>query len=117
MLSVKSLPSKNEKNSQYVYFIRVGELSDRLFKIGTTNDPRRRMQEHARSYGKEIFPIWLSPPLTSKYTTLRVEERMIGLWRENETEWKYLRNDRFVIPQDVTKIVIKIRNEYEVFLE
>lgn len=112
----KELPKKNEKNSQYVYFIRIGEKENRLFKIGTSNDPRRRMSEHVKAYGQEVYPIWLSPPLTSKYSTLRVEEKMIGLWREEQVDWTYRRNDRFIIPEGVDKITIKIRKEYEVLI-
>jgi len=40
--------------------------------------------------------------VTSKYTTLRVEEQTIEEWKKNP-DWEYLRNDRFIIPKDVKK--------------
>lgn len=117
MIERKDLPKRNEKNSQYVYFVRIGDMQDRLFKIGTTNDPFRRMREHEKAYGKKISVIWLSPPLTSRFTTLRVEEKMIAYWRENKKTWDYLRNDRFTIPSEVEKVTIKIRKNYEIPIE
>ena len=106
--------SRGGKDAQYVYFIRVGDKADRLFKIGTTNNPRRRMLEHERSYGKFVEVLWLSPPLSSRFTTLRVEENMIEKWRKDEPTWTYKRNDRFTIPIDVETVTIKIRKNYYV---
>lgn len=54
---------KNGKDFQYVYFLRIGDPQERLFKIGTTNDPRRRMLEHERNYKKPVAVLWLSPKL------------------------------------------------------
>jgi len=111
---LKDLPNKGNKGHQWIYFIRIGDKEERLFKIGTTNNPKRRMTEHRRGYGKKIHVIWLSPPLKSRFSTLRVEENMINLWRETEPTWQYMRNDRFIIPIGVEKVSIKIRKEYEV---
>ncbi len=108
------LASRGGKPAQYVYFLRVGDKEDRLFKIGTTNNPRRRMLEHERAYGKLVEVLWLSPPLSSRFTTLRVEENMIDKWKKDKPTWEYKRNDRFIIPNDVDTVTIKIRKNYYV---
>lgn len=69
--------SKENANKQYIYLIRIGEPADRLFKIGTTNDMHRRMNEHRRAYKSDITVLG-TIKVTSKYTTLRVEENMIS---------------------------------------
>jgi len=107
---------KNGNVAQYVYFLRIGNKEDRLFKIGTTNNPRRRMLEHERAYKVEVEVLWLSPVLTSKYTTLRVEDRMIEKWKKDKPRWEYRRNDRFVIPDDITEISIVIKKKYTVVI-
>lgn len=101
------------KKQDFVYFIQIGE-DDRIFKIGTTNDIDRRMKEHKRYFKKPIKVLWVSPAY-SKYTTLRVEDDTKNLWRET-TNWEYIRNDRFRIPEDVTEVRIKVRKEYVVSL-
>lgn len=103
--------SKENANKQYIYFIRIGEPADRLFKIGTTNDMHRRMQEHRRAYKSDITVLG-TIAVTSKYTTLRVEENMISEWKTREG-WVYKRNDRFIIPPEVETIKIKVKKEYE----
>ena len=49
---------------------------------------------------------------SSEYTTLRVEKNTKEMWKQNK-DWIYLRNDRFIIPENVTEITIKIRKEYK----
>ena len=101
--------TKNLKK-EYIYFIQIGEPCERLFKIGTTNNMDRRMKEHQKYYKKDIAILGVIP-LTSKYTTLRVESKMIELWKTFEG-WQYLRNDRFIIPEDVHEIKITVRKDY-----
>lgn len=102
---------EKQKNKYYIYFVRIGEPADRLFKIGTTNDMDRRMKEHKRYYKKDIAVLGVIP-VTSEYTTLRVEKQTKEKWKQNG-DWKYLRNDRFIIPQNVTEVIIKVRKEYK----
>ena len=115
-----SLPTankqKNGKDFQYVYFLRIGDPQERLFKIGTTNDPRRRMLEHERNYKKPVTILWLSPKLRGRFTALKVEEDNKEKWIAG-TNWKYLRNDRFIIPPEVDSIKITIKKDYFVQLE
>lgn len=99
------------KDNQYIYFLSVGDPADRVFKIGTTNRPRERMMEHERAYQKPVTVIWLSPPLSSKWTTLKVEEKMKEDWIAGKP-WEYMRNDRFKIPENVTEVVITIKKNY-----
>lgn len=107
---------KNGKDYQYVYFLRIGDPQERLFKIGTTNDPRRRMLEHERNYKKPVTVLWLSPKLRGRFTALKVEEDNKEKWIAR-TNWEYLRNDRFIIPPEVSSIKITIKKDYFVQLE
>lgn len=106
---------KNGKDYQYVYFLRIGDPQERLFKIGTTNDPRRRMLEHERNYKKPVTVLWLSPKLRGRFTSLKVEEDNKEKWIAG-TNWKYLRNDRFIIPPEITSVKITIKKDYFVQL-
>lgn len=106
---------KNGKDFQYVYFLRIGDPQERLFKIGTTNDPRRRMLEHERNYKKPVIVLWLSPKLRGRFTSLKVEEDNKEKWIAG-TNWEYLRNDRFIIPPEVDSIKITIKKDYFVQL-
>lgn len=110
----KDLKRKDiKKDLGYLYFIRIGEENERLFKIGTTNRPLVRMLEHARYFQKEIVVLWFSPQL-SKYTTLRIEDRQKNFWIENKPDWKYLENDRFIIPSEVHDLEITIKKNYSI---
>lgn len=106
---------KNGKDYQYVYFLRIGDPQERLFKIGTTNDPRRRMLEHERNYKKPVTVLWLSPKLRGRFTSLKVEEDNKEKWIAG-TNWEYLRNDRFIIPPEITSVKITIKKDYFVQL-
>lgn len=106
---------KNGKDYQYVYFLRIGDPQERLFKIGTTNDPRRRMLEHERNYKKPVTVLWLSPKLRGRFTSLKVEEDNKEKWI-NGTNWEYLQNDRFIIPPEITSVKITIKKDYFVQL-
>lgn len=99
-----------KKLKEFIYFIQIGEPAERLFKIGTTNNISRRMKEHEKYYQKNVNVLGVIP-LTSKYTTLRVEKKMIDLWK-TFSGWQYLRNDRFIIPEDVKEIIITVRKNY-----
>ena len=106
---------KNGKDFQYVYFLRIGDPQERLFKIGTTNDPRRRMLEHERNYKKPVTVLWLSPKLRGRFTSLKVEEDNKEKWSAG-TNWEYLRTDRFIIPPEVDSVKITIKKDYFVQL-
>lgn len=114
MRILKSTLKENAKNKYYVYFIRIGEPADRLFKIGTTNDLKRRMGEHKRTYKKDV-EILGTITLTSEWTPLKVEKKMIEKWK-TETDWKYLRNDRFIIPDEVDEVTITVKKDYKIKL-
>lgn len=98
--------------TDHVYFIRIGNPAANLYKIGTTNNIKRRMRQHERYYGKSIEVLWISPAY-SKYTTLRVEEKTIENWRNLEG-FEYIRNDRFIIDPKIRTVRIKVRKEWVV---
>lgn len=93
----------------YLYFIKVnGQV---YHKVGETCNIIQRMRQHCKSYNvTEITILWISPAL-SAYTAKRIETRVIKEWQQRKG-WEYKRNDRFVIPNDVTEITIPIRKNY-----
>ena len=101
-----------EKEGDYLYLIKLNSLETEeiIYKIGTTCHPLRRLTDLLRSYNFEydIEIIWFSPPL-AKFTTLRVEENTKKQWKKI---WKYIPNDRFQIPSDVSQVIIKIKKDY-----
>lgn len=96
----------------YIYFIRIGDKSDNLYKIGTTNNIQRRMSQHERYYKKSVEVLWTSPAY-SKYTTLRVEERTIEKWKHLEG-FQYIRNDRFIIDPSIKQVTITVKKDWTV---
>ena len=96
---------------------------NRILKIGTTNDLKRRAREHNRTYKRataHTMPIessfeyiWTLP--LSKYNTLRYEDKNKVAWQEMGIG-EYVRNDRFVISEELTEVEIKIRKTYKIAL-
>ena len=72
------------------------------------------MGEHKRTYKKDV-EILGTITLTSEWTPLKVEKRMIEKWK-TETNWKYLRNDRFIIPDEVDEVIITVKKDYKIKL-
>ena len=101
-----------KKKVDHIYFIRVGDPSENLYKIGTTNNLKRRMREHEKNYQKPIEVLWVSPAY-SKWTTLRVETATIEQWKQLEG-FEYIRNDRFIINPTIRAVTIKVKKEWVV---
>lgn len=107
-----------KKKGDYLYFISFPDErteEKKLVKIGTTNDIIRRMKEHQKYYNTTILIEWISPAY-SKWTTLRIEDRMKKFWIEKDLgEW--IRNDRFLIDKDIKNITITVRKSYTFEIE
>ena len=103
------------KEGNYIYFIRLVPICGGIprYKIGTTNRPLQRLKEHLKNYKYEfnIEVLWFSPRYSSVETTTRVERRMIRFWSEF-LGWEYIPNDRFILPDDVAEISIRVRKDY-----
>lgn len=108
-------------------FLYVGHYTDTkgnyILKIGTTNDLKRRQQEHTRNYKKskdytmppdEKFNYDWNLPL-SKYNTLRFEDKNRKLWQEDEIGL-FVRNDRFCCAEKPDKVKITIKKTYTIEL-
>ena len=107
-----------KKKGDYLYFISFPDErteEKKLVKIGTTNDIIRRMKEHQRYYNTTILIEWISPAY-SKWTTLRIEDRMKKFWIEKPF-WQWVRNDRFLIPNSISKITITVKKDYSFEIE
>ena len=103
------------KKGNYIYFIRLSPMLGNIprYKIGTTKRPLSRLKEHLKNYKYEfnIEVLWFSPCYSSVETTTRVERRMIKFWSEF-LDWEYIPNDRFILPDNVTEIFIRVRKDY-----
>lgn len=108
-------------------FLYVGHYTDEngnfMLKIGTTNDLKRRKQEHTRNYRRaklykmpkeEEFQYDAVIKL-SKYNTLRYEDRTRRAWQEAQIG-DFVRNDRFCCVVKPPKVYVKIRKVYEITL-
>jgi predicted GIY-YIG superfamily endonuclease len=94
-----------------------------VLKPGTTNDLKRRRQEHNRAYHKTPnFPMddkssfeydWFIP--LSKYNTLRVEDRMKEKFQA-ERFGVYVNNDRFVFDEKPEFVEITVKRIYKIAL-
>jgi len=109
-------------------FLYVGHYVDidgnYILKIGTTNDLKRRAQEHTRNYRKAKT---LTMPKTdcfqydwtlklSKYNTLRYEDRNRQRWQEMAIG-NFVRNDRFNCGQrKPIRVQVTIRKTYTIEL-
>lgn len=112
------IPQEIKKGAHkgYLYFLQIGDKKNRKFKIGTANNIIRRMKEHASYYKEPIYLLWVSP-VYSKYTTLRIEDRVKDYWKANFPDWEYIENDRFLIPEHYVKVKIKVKKVFEILLE
>lgn len=110
----KSKVTIPKKPGDYLYFIQVGEprAGKRIVKIGTTNNIKRRMSQELRQYKQNITILWVSPAYT-KYTTLRVEDKMKNVWK-SYSDWRYIPNDRFEVPEDITGFTITVRRDWPI---
>ena len=109
---------------EYLY---VGHYVDTLgryiLKIGTTNDLKRRAQEHTRNYRRaknytlppeqQFQYDWVRP--LSKYNTLRYEDKNRTLWQELGIG-EFVRNDRFCCETKPDFVQITIRKTYQIAL-
>lgn len=113
---IRALAPLPRKVGDYIYFLRLnpvpGSSLPVYHKIGTTDRPLDRLKEHLRNYKYQfdIDVLWFSPRY-SKYTTLRIEDKQKQWWIEN-TEWEYVRNDRFIIPDYVKEVTVTVRKDY-----
>ena len=96
---------------------------NRILKIGTTNDLKRRKAEHIRNYRRSkthTLPpdgnfeyLWHLP--LSKYNTIRYEDRTKEKWKELGIG-EFVRNDRFILNKSVEFVEITIRKTYQIAL-
>ena len=57
--------------------------------------------------------IWTLP--LSKYNTLRYEDRNREMW-QNQGIGEFVRNDRFVVAEELAEVEIKIKKIYKIAL-
>lgn len=130
----KAIPSRSPNTDQkrsditekeYLY---VGHYVDAdgnyILKVGTTNDLKRRAQEHTRNYrrGKNNpmpkdskFEYDWTLKL-SKYNTLRYEDRTRKAWQDKNIG-KFVRNDRFNCgKRKPLQVEVTIRKTYTIEL-
>ena len=108
-------------------FLYVGHYIDTngnyMLKIGTTNDLKRRQQEHNRNYKKAKqytmpkdgnFDYDFILPL-GKYNTVRYEDKNRQKWQDMAVG-EFIRNDRFICKKKPKKVEITIKKTYVIDL-
>lgn len=114
-----------KREKEYLYVGHYIDTKGRyILKIGTTNDLKRRAQEHTRNYRKtreytmpenaEFEYDWSLK--LSRYNTLRYEDSNREAWQELGIG-HFIRNDRFHCTAKPDKVTITIRRVYEVPLK
>lgn len=114
-----------EKNGKE--FLYVGHYIDTngnyMLKIGTTNELKRRQQEHERNYKKAKahtmpkdgkFEYDFVLPL-GKYNTTRYEDKNRENWQKKEIG-TFVRNDRFVCKNKPKSVEITVKKTYKIDL-
>lgn len=108
-------------------FLYVGYYHDtdgkKVLKIGTTDDLIRRGYEHNNKYRKakkhtmprdeKFHYIWTHK--LSRYNTRRYEDKNKEIW-QGLGIGEYVRNDRFIIDENLAEVEIKIRKVYKIAL-
>lgn len=95
-----------------------------ILKVGTTNDLKRRAQEHTRNYRRgKNNPMpkdsnfqydWMLK--LSKYNTLRYEDKTRKAWQDKNIG-EFVRNDRFNCgKQKPLQVTVTIRKTYTIEL-
>ena len=110
----------SEKEFLYIGFY-IDTDNNYILKIGTTNNLKRRKQEHTRNYKKspkftmpenaEFNYLWHLP--LSKYNTLRYEDKNRKKLQQNK-DFEFVRNDRFFVKNKPKFINITIRKTYQI---
>lgn len=109
---------------EFLYVGHYYDVDDKyILKIGTTNDLKRRTQEHNRNYRratKHTMPKENSFVMDwyiklSRYNTQRFEDRNRQMW-QTAGIGDFIRNDRFVCAVKPPTVEIKIRKTYAVSL-
>jgi len=98
------------------YILQLGDPAERYYKIGMTDNLTRRMYEHLgnKSYDNREITVLFAKPCASKYAAERIEDNVREYLKELGFEYK--RNDRFIIPEEVDKIIVKVKKEWVVNL-
>lgn len=106
-----------EENKTYVYLLKI-ETNEKfspypvIHKVGTTCSIMHRMKALLYNYQcKSITILWISPAYSTS-TALRVETNFRT--NINQEEWIAIPKDRFILPDNVKEITIKVRNEYTI---
>lgn len=125
MLTTKQIEWMRRQQNRGKEFYYVGYYIDIaghfILKPGTTSDLLRRYKEHNRDYPKSAHNpmksgttfeyLWFIP--LSKYTTLRIEDRMKEIFKE-QNFGEYQNNDRFVFDIPPAQVEIKVRKTYTI---
>lgn len=114
-LNKRRVPKRVPNTKSYLYFIKVEGAEKpglakqpNFYKIGTTCDLLRRMQQHkGGSVGykaKKITVLWVSRPLTNK-NALSAEARFLRKVKAKRG-WRRIPKDRMILPQDLLQVNI-----------
>ena len=73
----------------------------------------RKAKKYTMPRDEKFTYIWFLP--LSKYNTLRYEDKNRKIWQDMGIG-EFVRNDRFIIPDDLAEVEITIRKTYKIAL-
>lgn len=98
------------KRDRYFYIIRILHEKENLYKYGYTKDTKRRLKEHARTYGVPVAELWVSEVPTTEQAArnneARVRKQLARLYKA-----KHIPRDRFLLDGDIKELKLSIRSE------
>ena len=109
----KGYKEVDQKQYFHLCFIEDRKSNTVWLKCGITCNPKERMKAHYHMYGI-VCLLWVSP-IFSKYTAGKVEDEFKDFTR-NHLAWEYIRNDRFIMPDGITTIEVRVRKTYTIHL-
>ena len=106
----ESFKDDDEKAYLYLCHILDKDTGKYWIKIGKACDVYKRMTEHANDRKTEVILVWVSNAYTT-YTVLKAEKTFILDGKDN-SDWVYVRNDRFFVPDECTMVEVLVKKTF-----
>lgn len=107
----KVYTEEDKKQYFYLCFLEDRNTGTVWLKCGVTCNIEARMTAHQRRYGI-VRLFWISP-VFSKYTAGKVEDEFKDFGK-NHLNWEWVRQDRFILPDEVVEVEVRVRKTYTI---
>ena len=104
--------NKKKKFKGYFYIVKFWLGEKWLYKIGFSNDVKRRVIEECRAYKVQYANIIFISPQWQESTARRIEFKVR---EELKKHYHFIPNDRFLLPDNIfLELDIKVRKTYHI---